>query len=105
RTRRRGQPHCVPLAGAILRWKRVGDEATSAYPGIYLDGKTRISVGVGGQYQPRSGGLRTGSSTYDHYIALAADLFADVALTPRTEAVLAMGGYRFDYGEGDGRNG
>jgi hypothetical protein len=98
-------PNGIPLAGGMLRLNLVGDEATYAYPGIYLDGKTRISVGVGGQYQPRSGGVRTGSSTYDHYMALAADLFADVALTPRTEAVLAMGGYRFDYGQGNARTG
>ena len=33
------------------------------------------------------------------------DLFADVALTARTEAVLTLGVYRFDYGTGNARTG
>src|SRR5437899_2486713 len=70
----------IPMVGGMVRLNLVGDETAYTYPGIYLDEKTRISIGVGGQYQPRSGGLRTGSTAYDDYAALAADLFADVAL-------------------------
>jgi hypothetical protein len=83
----------------------VGEETTYAYRALYLDENTRMSVGVGGQYQPQSGALRAGSSAYDQYIALAADLFTDVALTPNTEALLTVGGYRFDYGAGNGKTG
>jgi hypothetical protein len=98
-------PNGVPLAAGMVRWNFVGDETAYAYPGIYLDEKTRISIGVGGQYQSRSGALRTGSDAYDDYIALAADLFADVAFAPRTEVLLSVGGYRFDYGAGNGKTG
>jgi hypothetical protein len=98
-------PNGIPLVGGMVRLNLVGDETAYAYPGIYLDEKTRISIGVGGQYQPRSGGLRTGSTAYDDYAALAADLFADVAFGPRTEALLTVGAYRFDYGAGNARTG
>jgi len=98
-------PNGMPLSGGMVRLNLVGDEAAYAYPGIYLDGKTRISIGVGGQYQPHSGALRARSTVYDDYIALAADLFADVAFTPQTEAILTVGGYRFDYGAGNARTG
>jgi hypothetical protein len=98
-------PDGIPLAGGMVRLNLVGDEPAYAYPGIYLDGMTRISIGIGGQYQPHSGGLRAGSSTYDDYIALAADLFADVALARDKEAILTIGGYRFDYGSGNARTG
>jgi len=98
-------PNGVPLFGGMVRWNLLGSETAYAVSGIYLDETTRVSVGVGGQFQPRSGGLRTGSSAYDHYLALATDLFADVALPGATEAVLTVGGYRFDYGPGNARTG
>jgi hypothetical protein len=98
-------PKGMPLAGGMIRLNLAGDEATYSYPGIYLDGKTRISIGVGAQYQPHSGGLQAGTSTYNDYLALATDLFADIALTARTEAVLTLGAYRFDYGTGNARTG
>jgi hypothetical protein len=98
-------PDGFPLVGGMVRLNFVGHETAYAYSGIYLDGKTRVSIGVGGQYQPHSGGLRAGSAVYADYLALAADLFADVALTPHTEALLTLGGYRFDYGSGNARTG
>jgi hypothetical protein len=98
-------PKGMPLAGGMIRLNLVGDEPTYAYPGIYLDGKTRISIGVGAHYQPHAGGLQPGTRTYNDYIALASDLFADVALTTRTEAVMTLGVYRFDYGTGNARTG
>jgi len=98
-------PHGIPLTAGMVRLNLAGDEPGYAYPGIYLDGKTRVSIGVGGQYQPHSGGLQSGSSSYSDYLALATDLFADVALTADTEAVLTLGGYRFDYGSGNAKTG
>jgi hypothetical protein len=98
-------PDGIPLVGGMVRLNLVGDEPAYVYPGIYLDGMTRISIGIGGQYQPHSGGLRAGSGAYDDYIALAADLFADVAMGADTEAILTVGGYRFDYGPGNARTG
>ena len=98
-------PQGVPLTAGMIRLNLVGDETRYAYPGIYLDGKTRVSIGVGGQYQPHSGGVRAGTGAYDDYIALAADLFADVALATDTEAVLTLGGYRFDSGAGNAKTG
>jgi hypothetical protein len=98
-------PDGIPLAGGMVRLNLVGDEPGYVYSSIYLDGKTRISVGVGGQYQPHSGGLRAGSRAYDDFVALAADLFADVALAPDKEAILTIGAYRFDYGSGNARTG
>jgi hypothetical protein len=49
--------------------------------------------------------LRPGASTYDDYVALAADVFADVSLTSQTEAMLTLGGYRFDHGSGNAKTG
>ena len=98
-------PDGIPLAAGMVRWNLVGEEAPYAYPSIYLDEKTRISIGAGGHYQPHSGALRPGTGAYDDYLALAADLFADVALAPDHEAILMVGGYRFNYGAGNGKTG
>jgi hypothetical protein len=98
-------PQGVPLIGGMVRLNLVGEETRYAYPALYLDGKTRLSVGVGAHYQPHSGGLRAGAVSYDDYLALAADLFADVALSEASEAMLTLGGYRFDYGAGNARTG
>ena len=98
-------PQGVPLTAGMIRLNLVGDETRYAYPALYLDGKTRVSIGVGGQYQPHSGGLRTGTGIYNDFIALATDLFADVALTADTEAMLTVGGYRFNYGAGNAKTG
>ena len=98
-------PNGIPLVGGMLRLNLVGDETAYVFKGLYLDGKTRMSIGVGGQYQPHSGALRAGSDAYDDFIAVAADLFADIAVTPQMEAILAVGGYRFDYGTGNAKTG
>jgi hypothetical protein len=98
-------PQGMPLAAGMVRLNIVGEETRYAYPTLYLDGKTRVSLGIGAQYQPHSGGLRSGAGSYDDYIALAADLFADVALAADSEATLTLGGYRFDYGTGNAKTG
>src|SRR5260370_10317046 len=92
----------------MARWNFLGDETGfPGYPGIYLDGKSRVSVGVGGQWQGKGavGGLVPGGAAYPDYLALAADVFVDLALPGDTEAVLQLNGYRFDYGSGDRRTG
>jgi Phosphate-selective porin O and P len=98
-------PHGVPLTAGMIRLNLVGDETRYAYPALYLDGTTRVSIGIGAQYQPHSGGLRPGANVYDDFIALATDLFADVALTAETEAAVTVGAYRFDYGRGNAKTG
>lgn len=98
-------PHGIPLVGGMVRWNLAGDETAYAPPSIYLDGKTRVSIGVGGQYQPHSGAPRADKSGYDDYLALATDLFADVALGANMEALLTFGAYRFEYGAGNAKTG
>src|SRR5260370_38393514 len=45
-------PNGRPLLGGMARWNFVGYENTfPGFPGIYLDGQSRLSVGVGGQWQ------------------------------------------------------
>ena len=47
-------------------------------------------------------GMRTMEA---HFIAVGADLFADIAVTSQMEAILTVGGYRFDYGTGNAKTG
>ncbi len=101
-------PNGRPVLAGMARWNFLGDETGfPGYPGIYLDGKSRVSVGVGGQWQGKGavGGLVPGGAAYPDYLALAADVFVDLALPGDTEAVLQLNGYRFDYGSGNRRTG
>lgn len=119
-------PNGRPLVGGMLRFNFIGDEPFYFYPGIYLDGKSRVSIGVGGQYQtkgsnipvtptnPVTGGPAVNAAGFrlppvgtgvNDYVALAADLFADLALPGNMEAVLQVGGYRFDWGYGSDKTG
>ncbi len=101
-------PNGVPLLAGMVRLNLIGDEITyPGYPGIYLDGKSRVSVGVGGQWQSKGavGGLVPGATAYPDYVVLAADTFIDLALAGDTEAVFGLNGYRFDYGSGNARTG
>ncbi len=101
-------PNGVPLLAGMVRLNLIGDEITyPGYPGIYLDGKSRVSVGVGGQWQSKGavGGLVSGATAYPDYVVLAADAFIDLALAGDTEAVFGLNGYRFDYGSGNARTG
>ncbi len=99
-------PQGAPLVAGMARLNLIGYERSYTYPQIYVDGSTHVSLGVGGQYQAHSGALKDAAtgSFYD-YSALAADLFADVALPNDSEAVLTLGGYRFDYGTGKAKTG
>src|SRR5713226_8999639 len=40
-----------PLVAGMLRYSFVGSESGYSVPTLYLDGKSRVSVGVGAQYQ------------------------------------------------------
>src|SRR5262249_10053316 len=65
-------PNGRPLLAGMLRWNFLGYENTfPGYPGIYLDGKSRVSVGVGGQWQGKAavGGLVPGATAYPDYLA------------------------------------
>jgi len=96
-----------PMVAAMLRLNLVGYETGYTYPGIYVDGNSYVSVGVGGQYQSHSavGGTVKDDGTLSDYVALSADFFADVALAGDQEAVFTLDGYHFDYGDGAPKTG
>jgi hypothetical protein len=98
-------PNGWPLVAAMLRLNLVGYETSYTYPGIYVDGKSYVSFGVGGQYQSHSGSAVQVDGTLSDYLALAADFFADIALPGDQEAVFTLDGYRFDYGGGAAKTG
>ncbi len=103
-------PNGRPLAAGMLRLNLIGDETGYAYPSIYLDGKSRVSIGVGGQFQtkgsntpvttvnPATGARTTTNTAVNDYSALAADVFADIALPGDTEFAVQADIYRFDWG-------
>jgi hypothetical protein len=94
-------PSGIPDVGGMVRYNLIGDETANGFPGIYMDGKSRISFGVGGHYQrkaswiPDAAGMPQGVADY---LVYAADAFVDYALPGDTEAVMQLAGYRFDYG-------
>ena len=92
-------PQGSPLWAGMARYNFLGADTGYTYPGIYLDGSSHLSVGVGGQFQPHSGGQKDKVSFYD-YSALAADVFVDlpVPIMSDSEAVFTFDAYRFDYG-------
>lgn len=120
-------PSGRPVFAGLLRLNLIGDEPAYAYPGLYMDGKSRVSVGVGGQYQrkgsnipitqldPKTGapavspttGLRlpAPATGIDDYRAYAVDLFVDLALPGDTEFALQATGYRFNWGPGSDKTG
>ncbi len=120
-------PNGRPLLGGMLRLNLIGYETAYAYPGIYMDGKSRLSIGVGGHFQSKGSNIpvtqldpvtgrpavnrTTGArlppaaTGVDHYRALAADVFADLALPGDTEFVLAFTGFRFNWGKGSDKTG
>ena len=109
-------PNGRPLVGGMLRLNLVGDETAYAYPGIYMDGKSRVSLGVGGQFQNKgsnipitrigpTGTRTTTSAGIDNYRAFSADTFVDLALPGDTEFVTQVTGYRFNWGRGSDKTG
>jgi hypothetical protein len=97
-------PNGWPMIAGMARVNLLGYENPYTYPGIYLDGISRASFGVGGQYQSKSGAVNR-DGTINDYTALSADVFADIALPGDSEAVLTLDGYRFDYGTGQAKTG
>jgi hypothetical protein len=110
-------PNGRPLAAGMLRLNLVGWESDYYNRSLYLDGKSRISIGVGGQFQtkgsntpvtsvdPITGTRSTRNTAVNDYLALAADLFADIALPADTELALQADIYRFDWGSGSDKTG
>src|SRR5262249_13672146 len=96
-------PNGWPMLGVMGRVNLLGYENPYTFPGIYLDGVSRVSFGVGGHYQSKSGAVIRG--VINDYTALAADFFADIALPGDQEFVLTLDGYRFDWGDGNGKTG
>ncbi len=107
-----------PLVAGMARVNLIGSEAGYAFPNIYMDGKSRVSVGVGGQWQGKGSntpitrvtnavtGARTTTLTaVNDYLALSADLFANFALPNDQEAMLEVNAVRFDWGSGSDKTG
>jgi hypothetical protein len=97
-------PNGWPMLAGMARVNLIGWENPYTYPGIYLDGISRASVGAGAQYQASSGAVNR-NGTISDYTAYSADAFADIALPGNSEAVLILDGYRFDYGAGAQKTG
>jgi hypothetical protein len=110
-------PHGVPLFAGMLRYNFIGSETGYGMPTLYMDGKTRVSVGVGAQYQTKGSntpvgvvnpatGIRTSPATaVNNYLALAADLFVNIALPGDQEFDAQVDFYRFDWGPGSDKTG
>src|SRR5215831_11518894 len=56
-----------PLYAGMARVNLVGYDNGYTYPGISLDGTSRVSLGIGGQYQPRSGAVKTDGGGINDY--------------------------------------
>jgi hypothetical protein len=111
-------PNGRPLFGGTVRVNLIGYETGYAYPSLYLDGKTRVSIGVAGQYQtkgsntpvtgsvPNAQGVRPVTLRgVNDYIAGSADIFADFAWPGDTELAIQADVYRFDWGAGSDKTG
>ncbi len=107
-----------PEVAGTVRYNLIGTEGGAySFPQIYLDGKTRVSVGLSAQYQlkgsntpittinPATGARSTALTAVNDYVAYAADVFADIALPGDQEFSLQVDGYRFDWGSGSDKTG
>ncbi len=105
-----------PLVAGMLRYSLVGSESGYSFPTQYLDGKTRVSVGAGAQYQIKgsntpittvnAAGARNTTNTADNdFVAYSGDVFADVALEGDQELTAQLDFYRFDWGPGSDKTG
>lgn len=106
-----------PLFAGTVRYNFVGSELGYAFPALYMDGKTRVSLGVAGQFQtkgsntpittvsPTTGARTTARAAVNDYIAYAADFFADVALPDDQEFSAQVDVDRFDWGAGSDKTG
>ena len=106
-----------PLVAGMLRYSLVGSESGYSFPTQYLDGKTRVSVGAGAQYQVKgsntpittvnAAGVRQNpvNSAVNDFMAFSGDVFADVALEGDQELTAQLDFYRFDWGPGSDKTG
>jgi hypothetical protein len=109
-------PGGKPMIGGHVRLNILGEETGYAYNQMYMDGKTRASVGVTAQYQKGgacvvaigvatntttcnlSAAIGAGGTVVEDYHMYAADAFLDAALGADFEAFFDAGVYRWDYG-------
>ncbi len=105
-----------PLVAGTVRYNFIGSEAGYAFPALYMDGKSRVSVGVAAQYQTKgsntpittispTGARSTRLDAVNDYIAYAADVFANLALPNDQEFSIQADVNRFDWGSGSDKTG
>src|SRR5262249_15201035 len=110
-------PNGRPLVAGHLRFNLLGTETGYAYSTLYMDGKSRASIGIVAQYQtkgsptpvttvnPATGARTTANTAVNDYLVYAADVFVDFALPGDTELAYQGDIYRFDWGTGSNNTG
>jgi len=109
-------PGGKPMIGGHVRVNLIGDETGYGLNQMYLDGKTRASVGGVIQYQPRAAcgqavtacSLKSGSGAagvVNDYKMYGGDAFFDAALPGDMEFAASASIVRWDYGANAGQNG
>ena len=96
-----------PEVAGTVRYNFIGSEPGYAFPAIYMDGKTRVSVGVAAQYQTKGSNTPVAGrgTAVNDFVAYAADFFADIALPNDQEFSLQTDINRFDWGSGSDKTG
>ena len=104
------------MIGGHVRVNLIGDETGYGLNQMYLDGKTRASIGGAVQYQPRAacGGavttcsLKSGggaAGVVNDYKFFGGDAFLDAALGGDLEFAVSASIARWDYGSNAGQTG
>jgi hypothetical protein len=107
-----------PLVAGMARFNLIGSESGYSFPNLYMDGKSRVSFGAGGQWQGKgsntpitrvtnaaTGARTTVLTAVNDYLALSADFFANIALPNDQETMLEVNFVRFDWGSGSDKTG
>jgi hypothetical protein len=105
-----------PEVAGTVRYNFIGSEKGYAFPALYYDGKSRISVGVSAQYQRKgsntpittinaAGARVTANTAVNDYVAYAADIFVNLALPDDQELSIQTDVDRFDWGSGSDKTG
>ena len=108
-------PGGKPMIGAHVRLNLIGDETGYAFNQMYLDGKTRSSVGFSIQYQPHAAcaavqtaagcsvasnaGATAATAVLNDYKFFGGDAFFDTALPGNMEFAASASVVRWDYGD------
>src|SRR5438270_2857162 len=114
-------PGGKPMIGAHVRLNLIGDETGYAFNQMYLDGKTRSSVGFSIQYQPHAAcaavqtaagcsvasnaGATAATAVLNDYKSFGGDAFFDTALPGNMEFSASASVVRWDYGDNFPRTG